>query len=32
VEAGPAEELFNSENAFVRQLLSGESQGPLGME
>jgi phospholipid/cholesterol/gamma-HCH transport system ATP-binding protein len=32
VEAGPAEELFNSENAFVRQFLSGESQGPLGME
>ena len=32
VEAGPAEELFNSDNAFVRQFLSGESQGPLGME
>ena len=32
VESGPAEELFNSENAFVRQFLSGESQGPLGME
>ena len=28
----PAEELFNSDNAFVRQFLSGESQGPLGME
>jgi phospholipid/cholesterol/gamma-HCH transport system ATP-binding protein len=32
VESGPAEELFNSENPFVRQFLSGESQGPLGME
>jgi phospholipid/cholesterol/gamma-HCH transport system ATP-binding protein len=32
VEAGPAEELFDSENAFVRQFLSGESTGPLGME
>jgi phospholipid/cholesterol/gamma-HCH transport system ATP-binding protein len=32
VEAGPAQELFNSNNAFVRQFLSGEAQGPLGME
>jgi phospholipid/cholesterol/gamma-HCH transport system ATP-binding protein len=32
VESGPAEELFNSDTAFVRQLLSGESQAPLGME
>jgi phospholipid/cholesterol/gamma-HCH transport system ATP-binding protein len=32
VEAGPAAELFNSENAFVRQFLSGAAQGPLGME
>jgi phospholipid/cholesterol/gamma-HCH transport system ATP-binding protein len=32
VESGPSEELFNSDNAFVRQFLSGESQGPLGME
>src|SRR3954449_5269135 len=32
VEAGPAEELFNSDNQFVRQFLSGEAQGPLGME
>ena len=32
VESGPAEELFNSDNQFVRQFLSGESQGPLGME
>src|SRR5438874_6495364 len=32
VESGPATELFESDNAFVRQFLSGESQGPLGME
>jgi phospholipid/cholesterol/gamma-HCH transport system ATP-binding protein len=32
VESGPAEELFASENPFVRQFLSGESVGPLGME
>ena len=32
VESGPASELFNSENQFVRQFLSGEAQGPLGME
>jgi phospholipid/cholesterol/gamma-HCH transport system ATP-binding protein len=32
VESGPAEELFSSDNPFVRQFLSGESQGPLGME
>ena len=32
VESGPAEELFNSDNQFVRQFLSGESRGPLGME
>ncbi len=32
VESGPADELFNSDNAFVRQFLSGESHGPLGME
>jgi phospholipid/cholesterol/gamma-HCH transport system ATP-binding protein len=32
VESGPAEELFNSENAFVSQFLSGQSGGPLGME
>jgi phospholipid/cholesterol/gamma-HCH transport system ATP-binding protein len=32
VESGPAKELFDSDNAFVRQFLSGESQGPLGME
>ncbi len=32
VESGPASELFNSENQFVRQFLSGEARGPLGME
>jgi phospholipid/cholesterol/gamma-HCH transport system ATP-binding protein len=32
VESGPAAELFDSSNAFVRQFLTGESDGPLGME
>jgi phospholipid/cholesterol/gamma-HCH transport system ATP-binding protein len=32
VQSGAAKDLFESENAFVRQFLSGESQGPLGME
>ena len=32
VESGPAEDLFASENPFVRQFLSGEASGPLGME
>jgi phospholipid/cholesterol/gamma-HCH transport system ATP-binding protein len=32
VESGPAGELFNSDNPFVRQFLSGDAQGPLGME
>ncbi len=32
VESGPASELFNSDNPFVRQFLTGESSGPLGME
>jgi phospholipid/cholesterol/gamma-HCH transport system ATP-binding protein len=32
VESGPAEQLFASENPFVRQFLSGASAGPLGME
>jgi phospholipid/cholesterol/gamma-HCH transport system ATP-binding protein len=32
VESGPAQELFESENPFVRQFLSGQSAGPLGME
>lgn len=31
-ESGPAEERCNSDNALVRQFLSGESQGPLGTE
>ena len=32
VESGPAQDLFASENPFVRQFLSGEAAGPLGME
>lgn len=32
VQAGPAEDLFNSENVFVQQFLSGTAHGPLGME
>ena len=32
VESGPADELFDSDNPFVRQFLAGASQGPLGME
>ena len=32
VESGPAEELFESDNQFVNQFLSGASKGPLGME
>jgi phospholipid/cholesterol/gamma-HCH transport system ATP-binding protein len=32
VESGAAQELFESENPFVRQFLSGQSAGPLGME
>jgi phospholipid/cholesterol/gamma-HCH transport system ATP-binding protein len=32
VQSGPAQEMFESENPFVRQFLSGESVGPLGME
>jgi phospholipid/cholesterol/gamma-HCH transport system ATP-binding protein len=32
VESGPADELFDSDNQFVRQFLSGASRGPLGME
>jgi phospholipid/cholesterol/gamma-HCH transport system ATP-binding protein len=31
VESGPAERLFNSDNPFVRQFLSGAARGPLGM-
>lgn len=32
VQAGPATELFASEDPFVRQFLAGDSAGPLGME
>jgi phospholipid/cholesterol/gamma-HCH transport system ATP-binding protein len=32
VESGPADQLFDSDNQFVRQFLAGESAGPLGME
>jgi phospholipid/cholesterol/gamma-HCH transport system ATP-binding protein len=32
VQSGPAAELFVSENPFVRQFMSGDSAGPLGME
>ena len=32
VESGDAEQMFNSENTFVRQFLTGASAGPLGME
>ncbi|MDT7601169.1 MAG: phospholipid/cholesterol/gamma-HCH transport system ATP-binding protein, partial [Pseudonocardiales bacterium] len=32
VHYGEAEEAFASEDPFVRQFLSGESAGPLGMD
>jgi phospholipid/cholesterol/gamma-HCH transport system ATP-binding protein len=32
VEAGPAEEMLNSENPFIRQFLTGESEGPPAMD
>jgi len=32
VQAGPPEDLLNSDNDFVRQFLNGESRGPLGMD
>jgi phospholipid/cholesterol/gamma-HCH transport system ATP-binding protein len=32
VEAGMRQDLFDSDNQFVRQFLSGDSAGPLGME
>jgi phospholipid/cholesterol/gamma-HCH transport system ATP-binding protein len=32
VQSGPAAELFDSDNPFVRQFLSGASVGPLGMD
>ncbi|MHB8692549.1 MAG: ABC transporter ATP-binding protein [Solirubrobacteraceae bacterium] len=32
VEAGPAQQIFNSPNPFVRQFLAGDTSGPLGMD
>jgi phospholipid/cholesterol/gamma-HCH transport system ATP-binding protein len=32
VADGPADELFESDDPFVRQFLGGESRGPLGMD
>ncbi len=32
VQAGAAEEMWHSEDPFVRQFLTGESLGPLGMD
>ncbi|MBJ7347453.1 MAG: ABC transporter ATP-binding protein [Thermoleophilaceae bacterium] len=32
VDAGPAKDLFEAENPFVKQFLSGSAIGPLGME
>jgi len=32
VHYGPADEAFNSQDPFVRQFLSGEADGPLGMD
>ena len=32
VEAGEANDMFESENPFVRQFLGGDAEGPLGME
>jgi phospholipid/cholesterol/gamma-HCH transport system ATP-binding protein len=32
VESGPAEDMLNSDNPFIRQFLAGESQGPLTMD
>jgi phospholipid/cholesterol/gamma-HCH transport system ATP-binding protein len=32
VEAGPAEDMLNSDNPFIRQFLAGESEGPLNMD
>jgi phospholipid/cholesterol/gamma-HCH transport system ATP-binding protein len=32
VHYGPTEEAFNSPDPFVRQFLSGDSAGPLGMD
>jgi len=32
VEAGPSEDMLSSDNPFIRQFLSGESEGPLSMD
>jgi len=32
VEAGPSEDMLNSENPSIRQFLSAESEGPLAMD
>jgi phospholipid/cholesterol/gamma-HCH transport system ATP-binding protein len=32
IAQGPAEEMFASEDEFIRQFLAGESDGPLGMD
>jgi phospholipid/cholesterol/gamma-HCH transport system ATP-binding protein len=32
IEAGDRQQMFGSENPFVRQFLTGQPQGPLGME
>jgi phospholipid/cholesterol/gamma-HCH transport system ATP-binding protein len=32
VEAGPSADMLNSDNPFIRQFLSGESEGPLAMD
>jgi phospholipid/cholesterol/gamma-HCH transport system ATP-binding protein len=32
VQAGAADEMWGSEDPFVRQFLRGESRGPLGMD
>jgi phospholipid/cholesterol/gamma-HCH transport system ATP-binding protein len=32
IAAGPAEDMFASDDAFIRQFLSGDSIGPLGMD
>jgi phospholipid/cholesterol/gamma-HCH transport system ATP-binding protein len=32
VESGSADQLFESDNDFVRQFLAGEARGPLGMD
>jgi phospholipid/cholesterol/gamma-HCH transport system ATP-binding protein len=32
VEAGPAQDMLNSDNPFIRQFLAGDSRGPLTMD